>query len=302
MTYLVTFANNLLPILLLASAGFALGKLLKVDPQPLGRVLFYILSPVLVFKLLTQNALPPGSIAGMMGFAIAVMCCTGALAFLAGRLFRLERSALIAVVLTALVGNNGNYGLPLIAFAFGEQAEAYASVYFVTSVMLVYTVGILVASAGHLSLKQALLGLVKIPVIYAILLAVLFILTGWELPELIMRPVNLASAATVPAMLIMLGLELSRFEKSRDFKALSIPVVIQLVIAPLIGFLLAPVFNLQDTSRQAGITETGMPTAVTTIILASEYKLDRQLVNAIVFTSTVLSPLTLTPLLVLLAS
>ena len=52
-----TFANNILPILLLGGAGFALGKFLHVDSRSLGRVVFYIFSPVLIFNLLLQNRL-----------------------------------------------------------------------------------------------------------------------------------------------------------------------------------------------------------------------------------------------------
>jgi len=43
-----------------------------------------------------------------------------------------------------------------------------------------------------------------------------------------------------------------------------------------------------------------VPAAVTNIVLATEYKLDSSLVTAIVFIGTILSPLTLTPLLVYL--
>jgi predicted permease len=51
-----TFANNILPILLLGGAGFALGKLLAYQcPQP-GRVVFYVFSPVLIFDLLSRTA------------------------------------------------------------------------------------------------------------------------------------------------------------------------------------------------------------------------------------------------------
>jgi hypothetical protein len=300
MIYLTTFANNLLPILLLSGAGFVLGKLLSVDPRPLGRAIFYIFSPALIFNLLTQNELPPGKIAGMMGYALAVMLVAGVLAYVAGRLLRLERSVLAAVVLTTMIANNGNYGLPLIGFAFGDEALAYASVYFMTSSMMVYTFGVLIASLGHMDLKQALLGLVKVPAIYAILLAMLFLRTGWSLPDVLQRPVSLAAAGAVPAMLVLLGLELSRIEWSRNLRALSIPVVIRLVIGPLIGLALAALFGLKGTARQAGVTETAMPSAVSTTMLAAEYKLEPQLITAIIFVSTVLSPLTLTPLLVFL--
>ena len=44
-----------------------------------------------------------------------------------------------------------------------------------------------------------------------------------------------------------------------------------------------------------------MPAAVTNTILATEYGLDSSLVTAMVYVGTILSPLTLTPLLVYLA-
>ena len=117
----------------------------------------------------------------MMGYSASVMLIIAGIAFLLGKLLRLERTSLTAVVLTSLFANNGNYGLPLIAFAFGQEALAYASIYFVTNSLLLYTVGVLIASLGHLRLKEALLGLLKVPAIYAILLAVIFIRTGWTL-------------------------------------------------------------------------------------------------------------------------
>ena len=59
-------------------------------------------------------------------------------------------------------------------------------------------------------------------------------------------------------------------------------------------------FGLQGAIWQAGIIQASMPAAVNTTILAAEYQLDSSLVTAIVFIGTLLSPLTLTPLLVLL--
>jgi predicted permease len=52
---ITTFANNLLPIMLVAGAGFALGKLLTVDSRSLGRVVFYVFSPLLVFDLMIKS-------------------------------------------------------------------------------------------------------------------------------------------------------------------------------------------------------------------------------------------------------
>jgi predicted permease len=297
MALLNIFANNLLPILLLSGAGFALGRALKLDSRPLGRIIFYILSPVLIFNLIISSKLAVESIFLMMGYAATIMFLVAGIAFILGKLLRLERSALVAVVLTSLFANNGNYGLPLVAFAFGQEALAYASVYFVTNSLLFYTVGILIASLGHLNLKQAVLGLFKVPAIYAILLAALFVRTGWTLPAPIQKTVELTAAGAVPAMLILLGLELHKAEWTSNLRALSIPVLCRLLVGPLIGILVASIFGIHGNARKDGITEAGMPSAVMTTVLANEYKLDASLVTAIVFVGTILSPLTLTPLL-----
>lgn len=297
MSLLSVFVNNLLPILLLSGSGYALGRTLNLDSRPLGRVIFYILSPVLVFNLLTSSKLAVESILRMIGFSASVLLIVTGIAFLLGRLLRLEHTALTVVVLTSLLANNGNYGLPLISFAFGQEALAYASIYYVTSSLLLYTVGVLIASLGHLQLKQALLGLLKVPVIYAIILAVIFIRTGWILPAPVQKTVELTAGGAVPVMLILLGLELQKVEWTHNLRALSIPVVCRLLLGPIIGLVMAALFGLNGTARKAGITETGMPSAVMTTVLATEYKLDSSLVTAIIFVSTILSPLTLTPLL-----
>jgi predicted permease len=297
MTLLDIFANNLLPILLLGGAGFALGKFMSVDPKPLGRIIFYILSPVLVFNLVTQSQLSIGHIAGMMAYAAVVMLTVAGLAYLAGRILHLERTVLIAVVLTTLFANNGNYGLPLIGFAFGQEALAYASIYFVTNSLMLYTVGVMIASLGHLRWKDALKGLLKIPAIYAIIIAIIFVQTGWKLPEPLQRTVSLAAGGSIPAMLVLLGLELTRVKWSRNLRALSIPVIARLIVGPLVGWLMAGLFGMTGVARQDGITDAAMPSAVMTTILASEYNIEPELVTAIIFISTILSPLTLTPLL-----
>jgi malate permease and related proteins len=297
MPLLIVFTNNLLPILLLSGAGFALGKVLKLDPRPLGRVIFYILSPVLVFNLLISSKLAVESIVLMMGYSACVMITIAGIAFLLGKFFHLDRSLLTIVVLTSMFANNGNYGLPLIAFAFGQEALAFASIYFVTNSLLLYTVGVLIASLGHLQLKASLLGLLKVPAIYAIILAVIFIRTGWTLPLPIQKTVELTSGGAVPAMLILLGLEIQNVEWTHNLRALSIPVFCRLMVGPVIGLVMAALFGLNSAARKDGIVEAAMPSAVMTTVLANEFKLDASLVTAIVFVGTVLSPLTLTPLL-----
>jgi predicted permease len=295
-----TFANNILPIILLSGAGFVLGKTLHIDPRSLGRVVFYIFSPVLLFDLLVQNELEISEAAIVVVFALCFILIIGLLTFLIGYFLKLERSALVAILITTMFANTGNYGLPLVSFAFGEQALSYAGIYFATTTLLFYTLGVFLASLGHMSFREAIWGLFKIPTMYAVLLALLINAWNIEIPVSIGRAVELAAGGTIPLMLILLGVQLTQVEFSGNQRALQLSVALRLVIAPLAALLFAALFGLQGFSRQASVTEASMPSMVSSTVLATEYNLDAKLVTAVVFISTLLSPLTLTPLLVYL--
>jgi predicted permease len=297
-----TFANNLLPILLLSGAGWLLGKALSIDSRALGRVVFYVFSPILVFNLLLHVELNSGEILGTVAYAVLVSAISGLLAFAMGRLMHLERPILMALVITVAFANTGNYGLPLVSFAFGAEALAFASLYFVTNSILFNTAGVLLASLGHMDLKTAALGLFRVPAVYAVILAALLNRFDVILPLPLARTVDLAASGSIPLMIVLLGVELSRVTWSHSMKPVGLSVGLRLIAGPIIGLLLAIPFGLEGAARQGSITETAMPGAVTNMVLASEYGLDTSLVTAMVFLGTILSPLTLTLLLVFLGS
>ncbi|MBK9925763.1 MAG: AEC family transporter [Anaerolineales bacterium] len=299
-TLFSTFANNILPIILLGGAGFALGKILHVDAQALGRVVFYVFSPVLIFDLMIKNQLELSEAAIVIGFSTSIILTVGLLTYLFGKLLKLERPALISVIVTSMFANTGNYGLPLVSFAFGEKALPYAGIYFVTTTLLFYSLGVLLASLGHMNFKDALLGLFKVPTLYAVLLALIVNTLHVELPLAINRAVELASGGTIPAMLVLLGLQMTKVEFSKNMRALQLSVAMRLLVAPALALLVAGIFGMQGFARQGAITQASMPSMVSSTVLASEYHLDTKLVAAVVLVSTLLSPLTLTPLLVFL--
>jgi predicted permease len=298
---LTTFANNLLPILLVGGAGFILGKFLTVDSRALGRVVFYVFSPLLVFDLMIKSTLNLGQSLTTVGYTASVIAVLGVISFLLGKLFQLERADLLAVILTVSFGNTGNYGLPLVKFAFGNDALAAASLFYVTTTILFNTVGVVIASLGHTDLKSAVMGLFKLPIVYGVTLALLVKTFEINLPLPISRTIEIAANGSIPVMLILLGLELTRVELSHDFRALGLGVLTKLLIGPVVGLIFASLFGLHGAARQGNVLESAMPAAVATTVVATEYKLKPSLVTAIVFLGTALSPLTLTPLLVYLA-
>lgn len=296
------FANNVLPILLIAGAGFLLSKYSGLSPRPISQLAFYIFIPCLLFKLLTTSELSGDDIFRMVGFTLASILALGALVGMVTGILKLDKRMVSALLLAIMFSNSGNYGLSLNLFAFGEKALAYASLYFATSIVLINTLGILIAKLGQAGLKSALIGLLKTPVLYAVLLALSFNLTGWELPPPLHRTVFLLADGTIPLMIVLMGIQLQHSTWVGHVRALSFSTFMRLIAAPLIALPFSILFGLEGPARQAGITESSLPTAVIMTVVATEYGVEPSFVTMAVVASTLISPFTITPIIALLGA
>jgi predicted permease len=300
--FFLLFLNNLLPIFLAAGAGFLLVKALKISPLPLSRVTFYIFSPCLIFSLLTHNNLDSGDIARSILFAGVLMAVVGFLAWITTKSLKFERTTISAILLTTIFMNAGNFGLPLALFAFGKVALGYASIYFITMAIFLYSAGIVIASLGSVSLVESLKNLVKIPVIYALLLAMLIVFSGWKVPLFLDRTITLLGDASIPTMLVLLGMQLTNVRLNGLGAPLALAIIMRLLVSPAIALLLVSIFGMTAPASQVSVTFAAMPSAVFNTVLATEYNVKPSFVTAVVFITTILSPLSLTPLLAFLGA
>jgi predicted permease len=286
--------------LITAGLGLLLVKTIDLDPRTISRITFYIFSPCLVFQLLTSTEIEQNTIIKIIGFALVVQITVGLLAFAITRIFNIERKVSVAIILTAALTNAGNFGLSFNKFAFGDEALAYASIYFVASSIMVATFGVPVASMGKSSIKESLLNLFKYPALYAVLAAAVFVSTGWALPLPVARAISTLGDGAIPAMLVLLGMQLGNAQLKGKIGPIALATGLRLVAAPLIAIALSRPFGLQGAAYQAGVSQASTPTAVMTTILSTEFDAEPTLVSTIVAATTVLSPLTLTPLLLIL--
>lgn len=294
------FTNNLLPVLLAVGAGFLAARFLNIDPRSLSRVTFYIFSPCLLFILLTSSELSNGDIVKMSAFTVVVLMLVGLIAWLIGKGLRFERPILAGVVITTMLVNAGNFGLAIVLFGFGEKALAYASVFFVVDAILVYTVGVVIASMGKESVGQSLKNLVKVPAIYAMVLALIFVYAGWKLPLPVERATRLLGEASIPTMLVLLGMQLRSVRLAGNIVPLVVASSVRLIVSPVLAIGLSMLFQIQGSFQQAGVMQAAMPAAVLTTVLATEYDVVPEFVTSVVFITTLLSIITITPLMAFL--
>jgi predicted permease len=291
------FVSDILPIFLIAGAGFVVARRFKADVKTLSAVVFYALIPCFVFRLLVTSKITGTQLGTMALLAVLV---TGMMALL-GRIvasrLRLSRPELSAFLLVVMFSNGGNYGLPVVLFALGTEALAHGTVYFVTCSILTYTVGVFLASAGHRSAAQAIAGIRRVPAIYGVVAALVVVASGVSVPVAFMRPIGLLSDAALPLMILVLGMQLERATMPERPSMVFAAAGLSLLGAPIVALGLAWLLGLSGPALQAGVLLAAMPTAVITTILALQFNLSSAFVTSAVFVSTLLSPLTLTPLI-----
>jgi hypothetical protein len=101
-------------------------------------------------------------------------------------------------------------------------------------------------------------------------------------------------------MLVLLGLQIQRASLKENRLGLILAGSMRLLVAPLLAIGLGLLLGLKGPAYQAAVIEAGMPTAVLTTVLSTEFDTLPAFVTSAVFFSTLLSPLTLGPLMILL--
>jgi predicted permease len=178
--------------------------------------------------------------------------------------------------------------------AFGREALTYATVYFLSSSTFSYTGGILLVASGQGGVRQALVGITRVPALYGALAAVVMMVLGVRVPDDVMRPIVMLSDASLPLMILVLGMQLERAAWPARPAVVAVAVALSLVATPLAAFGLAHLVGLRGPAFQAGVLQASMPSAVITTILALEFDASPDFVTNVVCVSTLLSPLTLT--------
>lgn len=292
--------QNILPILLVASFGFLLRRRIELHLGTLTGLVFNVLSPCLVFSSLVSSRLSGSELALLAAFALINILVMGGLAFGLARLLRLARGETAALLVVVMFVNGGNYGLTLLQLRYGDDGIGRGVVYYVTSTLLFYTLGVFIASMGRQTWRASLRRMTRLPAVYAALLALIVYELNITIPQPILRGITVAGNGAIPVMLIILGAQMADLRRGEPTRYVWPTLGLRLLIGPLIGVAVASVLGLAGLDRSAMIIQAGMPTAVFTLVLASEFDLPSQVVARIVVFSTLISPLTLAATITLL--
>jgi malate permease and related proteins len=276
----------ILPVVLVAGLGVVLARKFTIDQSSTNKIQLFGLVPALAFSSIMKTNLPVDAVVGLGVAYLATSLAIGVLAWGVSRLLpKVSRGSVIAC---AVVGNNGNFGLPIALLALGQVGLDQAVVIFMYSIVLMWTVGPALLGS-HGGPRQAAFAIVRLPVLWAMALAVVLRVTHLTLPVGVNSAVELVAQACVPMVLLSLGIQLGSMRKIHLTPAVLTATVLRVGVLPLVAWGIGLLVGLHGLPLQSLVLACTMPTAVNIAMIALEYSPDADTVASEVALSTLLS-------------
>jgi len=185
-----------------------------------------------------------------------------------------------------LISNAGFLGNPVIESIYGLEGLTYASAYLVPVRVAIWTAGLVIFTGTKGSLTKVLLH----PCLTASYMGILVMVTGFTPPDLIRRLIFSLGGCTTPVSMLVVGNVLGFVKIEKVISKLTVYFTfIRLILVPLLVMGILLILRPDPVISGISVILSGMPAAVTTVMLAEKYNADKELASKIVFVSTLLS-------------
>jgi len=296
-------------IVAVIAIGYLIGRFDLLGEQAqhvLSRLAFFVLSPALLFTVLSQAdvshlfsaLLPISAIAAIVNIAL----------FLVVSLLFWRRplpDATIGALASGYVNAN-NIGLPVSVYVLGDASSSAPVILLQLIVLAPIALTVLdVTTSGRVSVGRILLQPVRNPLIIGSLLGVIVAVTHLKLPAPVLAPFELVGGAAVPVILLTFGMSLhgSRvLAPGTDRRDVLLASSLKLAAMPVVAWLLGQfVWHLHGHRLFVVVVLAALPTAQNVFNYAQRYGVATVLARDTVLITTALSIVVLVIVAALLA-
>ena len=280
--------ETVFPLVVIVLVGFFYARARPTDMTIANRLNMSVFIPALIFSVMASKSFHIVQYQSLMLAGAAVVLGSGLLVWPLCRLLGISSKTLLPPM---MFNNSGNLGIPLIVLAFGEQALPIAVILFLTENVLHFTVGMYLMNP-----KTNVMVIVKMPMILATILGVIWSLNSWPLPTALSVPISMLGQISIPLLLFALGVRM----KDVDLNNWRIGLLGG-ILCPLSGLIMALLwqfcFPLSEVDFAYLLIFACLPPAVLNYILAELHQQEPQKVASIVLIGNLLSLVTVPVLL-----
>jgi predicted permease len=274
MEHLLTIA----PLLIMVLIGFIAQRLYHVQSNSLAALAIYILGPaVMLLGILDEHLdlsiLYMPLIVLCMGILICAVCYP-----IAGLIWDDARKQMVGF--SSGTANSSYFGIPVCGAILGVESMPIAIMFALGQTLFESTLGYYLAARGQTGIKESAIKLLKLPLLYGLLIALILRAQDWQMPQVISESVELLASAFTPIgmMLVGVGLAESKLLSRPDFRFIAVVLFNKFVLwfLVVIGFIWfdKTYLHLFDTlAHQVMLIQAVTPVGVSTVAYAAAFKL-----------------------------
>lgn len=305
---------SLTPVFLLIAVGFAAGRRewIRADAvRDLSNLVFLLLIPALLFRTMSNVHVEQLDLRPLAAYFLA------ALALLAASMvWRGFNCRSVVLGLAGVFSNMVMIGITLIGLAYGQAGVVTLLTLVSVHALILLTVGSIVlelaaaraarASGGEAphvlaTAWSAFKGSLIHPIPLPILSGLLFAQSGWTLPGVVDKPLQLLGNAFGPLSLVLVGVSLARTPMAGHWRPALVVTLSKNLVLPLLVGLSAWAFGITGLPLTVMVVAAGLPIGANVFLFAQRYNVVQDLTTASMGVSTVMSLFTLSLLMVIMS-
>lgn len=256
--------------------------------------------PVLIFSALSKAPFSFSTEAGLIISNSLFIVISLLLAYLIGKILRLEKQMFRTLFICFVFGNVAYLGIPILTQTSGDKILPTA-----TLIVAIYLFWIFTAGIGYLDYsveknkkdvaKNIIKNLLTNPLLISVILGILVGSFKISLPAILLKSLDMITASVTPTVLIVIGLFIgkSKFGKLSEWLPVLLFSILKLAMLPAIFYFGAKFSGASLSQLPSSIIQAAMPLAITPFALADKYNLNKDFIARSIVLSTILAVISL---------
>ncbi len=316
MTFEQTLTQSILILVIMILMGTLLRKMgiVKDEHGPFfARMVTEVTLPALIFLAVSSHPIALEQLIPPLLLIAAELICA-LLAWGVGRLLKLSRPQIGALILASMFGSSAFLGYAVIKELFKNNTTILSEAAMISEFgvgLIIFTLGVTIAiffGKNNISRRDALKPVISFFRSHIFIALIAGIIVSFiDLPKNNIMIVSLFKLLEIIAnsntlmVTMTIGIMLKFHDLRKVLPIVILACIIKLLVQPLLTSSFADLFNFTGVWRKILVIEAAMPSAALAAVFAKRYNCDAELASILVFATFISSILTIITIVFVLA-
>ena len=278
------------------------GILKRDDSVLFERLLTRVILPATIFYQLWTHRLSSESAAPVLLMFFSGIVSLS-ISWLIGRLLKLDRQSIGALMIVSSFGSSALIGYPIIQYAFASNSRALAEGIVISELGVGLPIFIFCPAVAmyfgetfkenkdlRKLAREYFLSPIFLSVVLGLFLSRIDIPSGTPFVDTFTETLKMMQGALVVIAAVILGLQLSFQPMGGFWKLIIVSIIIQMVFQPWFNGLMAGFLNVSAENRQVLVLISVLPAAILGPVFAARYNCAPKTATLLTFIHIVISP------------